>query len=95
MAAPRIHPTVPQQVRARLEANKSAGVAFDAAWERALHRLDYVRGEDSRAWREAMAATREEWHAAYDEQWTPLAALAGLSLEELVAAGRDGLELAA
>lgn len=87
MAARRIHPTVPQQVRDRLADHKAAGVSFDVAWERAIYRL-YVRGIESRDWHAALEATRDEWRAAYEGQWTPLAPLAGLGIEDLLAGGQ-------
>jgi hypothetical protein len=70
---------------------------FDVAWERALYRLE-VRGADSSTWRAAMTETKDEWKRAYYDEPRALAALAGLSIDELLAAARfgvDELELAA
>ena len=95
MAAHRIHPSPAEQVRARLADHKRAGVPFDVAWPRATFRL-YVRGGDSAAWHAALAdlGVVAEFRAAYEDRPTPLARLAGLSIEELVAAGNRGLAAA-
>lgn len=93
VAARRLHPTPPQQVRAKLAASKAAGVEFGATWADATTCL-YIRGEECRAWREALRDPDvvREFRAAYEDAPSPLAPLAGLSLDEVMAAARYGLD---
>jgi len=56
---------VPELVRDTLLVQRAAGVAFAAAWPRAI---DEAAGQDAEAseWLTVLDATREAWAAAYD-----------------------------
>lgn len=81
MPAPRVYPTVPEQVRSGLADCRARGLVFAEAWAATVgHRRQ--RGtvvfphltRERRAWREALEATRGEWQAAYDRLPTTAAA---------------------
>jgi hypothetical protein len=82
VAARRARPPVHEQVLAGLKQCREDGLDFEASWLRTVGREGSQRGtvifphqtKQRRAWREALAATREEWRAAFDGVQTPLSA---------------------
>lgn len=60
-------PTPAVQLRERLEAARRADLPFDVAWARAWGRIRWDHDTTKRrAWKKALAATRDAWEAAYD-----------------------------
>lgn len=69
MAAPAKRPSPASQMRERLETARAADVAFDTAWERAWTRIQWPHDTlHRRAWKKALASTRESWEARYTGQ---------------------------
>ncbi len=95
MAPARVYPTVPEQVLAGLLACRDRGLAFDQAWLETIgdrRRSGVVRfphlTKERRGWRDALAATRAEWQAAYNGEPTEVSDVV-LRIGRLLAEGDD------
>lgn len=80
---PNRYPTPTEQVRVELQAARARGESFEDASEPTLRQKTHWPHDTAirRAWREALAATRDEWRAAY-YGWPTRAAAVLASLAE-------------
>jgi hypothetical protein len=102
MAGRRRHPTVPEQVLAGLLSCRDVGLDFDDAWDLVVGhpgipgRRGLVRFPHNtlhrRQWREALAATRDEWAACYDRQPSKLS-VALNQFDDVVDLSREAIPL--
>jgi hypothetical protein len=78
MPAHRVRPLVAEQVLDGMRACQARGMTFDEAWAFVVGRANTREGvirlphntEHRRGWREALAATKAEWEAAWHNEPT-------------------------